>query len=83
MAEPCASSSRAGRADRWCASADDGPGIPLGAQGRIFELFFTTRSDGTGMGLATVKKLVERQGGSVTLERSDPRGTIFRLELPS
>jgi signal transduction histidine kinase len=62
---------------------DDGPGIPAGVQGRIFEPFFTTRPDGTGMGLPTVRKLVERQGGTVELERSQPGGTAFRIVLPA
>jgi signal transduction histidine kinase len=52
-------------------------------QGRIFEPFFTTRPDGTGMGLPTVRKLVERQGGTVELERSQPGGTAFRIVLPA
>jgi signal transduction histidine kinase len=62
---------------------DDGPGIPEAVQQRIFEPFFTTRAEGTGMGLATVRKLVERQGGRVDLEASGPEGTCFRLWLPS
>jgi signal transduction histidine kinase len=48
---------------------------------RIFEPFFTTRPDGTGMGLPTVRKVIERMGGAVALESTGPEGTVFRLEL--
>jgi signal transduction histidine kinase len=56
--------------------------VPAGVRDRVFELFFTTRADGTGLGLAMVKKIVERQGGSVALESSGPSGTVFRIDLP-
>jgi two-component system sensor histidine kinase FlrB len=62
--------------------SDTGPGVPAGVHDRVFELFFTTRADGTGLGLAMVKKIVERQGGSVALESSGPSGTVFRIDLP-
>jgi signal transduction histidine kinase len=61
---------------------DHGPGIPEAVRSRLFELFFTTRYGGTGVGLATVRKLVETQGGRVTLEQTGPTGTVFRIELP-
>jgi signal transduction histidine kinase len=62
--------------------SDTGTGIGPGVQARVFELFFTTRKGGTGMGLATVKKSIEQLGGIVVLERSDEKGTTFRIELP-
>jgi signal transduction histidine kinase len=62
--------------------SDTGGGIPQGAQTRAFELFYTTREGGTGMGLATVKKSIEQLGGTVTLEHSDEAGTSFVIELP-
>ncbi len=61
---------------------DTGRGIPAAVQRRVFDPFFTTRPDGTGMGLPTVKKLIERQNGRVTLESSTPGRTVFRIELP-
>ena len=61
---------------------DTGRGIPAEVQQRVFDPFFTTRPDGTGMGLATVKKLVERQGGRVALDSSAAGRTVFRIELP-
>jgi signal transduction histidine kinase len=62
--------------------ADSGPGIPDGVRHRIFDLFFTTRREGTGMGLATVKKIVELSRGAIELESSSSGGTVFRIELP-
>ena len=61
---------------------DTGGGIPDGVRGRIFDLFFTTRSEGTGVGLATVKKIVERLGGSIHLEPQSGNGTCFLVDLP-
>jgi len=61
--------------------SDTGSGIPPGVQGRVFELFFTTRAEGTGMGLATIKKIAERLGGRAELESSGPDGTTFLLVL--
>jgi signal transduction histidine kinase len=60
---------------------DTGKGIPQAVQARIFDLFFTTRHEGTGMGLATVRKIVERLGGSIELESSSHAGSSFRIEL--
>jgi signal transduction histidine kinase len=58
---------------------DAGEGIPPEAQERIFEPFFTTRESGTGLGLAIVKSLVEANGGSIRLVRSDQDGTAFEI----
>lgn len=63
--------------------ADTGGGIPPGVVDRVFDLFFTTRPDGTGMGLAMVKKIVESHGGRVSVSRNGPTGTTFRIELPA
>lgn len=63
--------------------SDSGRGVPEGVRHRLFELFFTTRREGTGVGLATVKKIVETQGGTIELESTGPSGTVFRIELPS
>ncbi len=63
--------------------SDTGVGIPADVQAEVFDLFFTTRPLGTGIGLAIVKKTIERLGGSVMLERSSAAGTTFRIELPA
>ncbi len=75
------------RADGGCAVveiADDGPGVPEDLAGRIFDPFFTTKDvgHGTGLGLATARRIVvERHDGSLTLE-SGPGRTVFRVRLP-
>jgi signal transduction histidine kinase len=62
---------------------DEGPGVPSEARDRIFQLFMTTKSTGTGVGLAVVRKIMERHGGRVTLDPSVGRGARFVLEMPA
>jgi len=62
--------------------SDTGNGIPREIQSRIFDPYFTTRSDGTGMGLALCDKIVRQHDGSIDFETS-PRGTTFTVMLPS
>jgi signal transduction histidine kinase len=62
--------------------ADDGPGMDEATSRRVFELFFTTKRSGTGVGLAMAKRLVERQGGTIDVATSAGRGTTFRIHLP-
>jgi signal transduction histidine kinase len=61
---------------------DDGPGIEPSLAERIFEPFYTTKRQGTGLGLANVRRLVESHGGSVHLDSSVERGTGFVVTLP-
>jgi len=63
--------------------ADDGPGIPEAIQPRVFEAFFTTKDDGTGLGLASVHRVMESLGGSITLRSRAGEGTTFELFLPA
>ena len=60
---------------------DTGNGIPPEIQSRIFDPYFTTRSDGTGMGLALCDKIVRQHDGSIDFETS-PGGTTFTVLLP-
>jgi two-component system, NtrC family, sensor kinase len=62
--------------------SDTGPGIAPSQLGRIFKLFFTTKSSGTGFGLAVAKKIVERHGGTIAVESTVGKGTRFVIELP-
>lgn len=63
--------------------SNDGLRIDPSLVGKIFELFKTTREDGTGLGLANVKAIVERfHGGKVEVD-SDDKTTEFRIYLPS
>ncbi len=61
---------------------DSGPGIRPDQLRRIFDLFFTTKSSGTGMGLAVARKIVERHVGTITVESEVGKGTRFTIELP-
>ena len=61
---------------------DNGPGIPAENLGRIFEPYFTTRSEGTGLGLAMVKKIVLLHGGSIRAASPPGKGVTFEIRLP-
>lgn len=62
---------------------DDGPGIPAADLPHLFTPFFTTREGGTGLGLATVQRIVDAHGGAVSVESAAGRGTRFTVRLPS
>jgi PAS domain S-box-containing protein len=74
--------------DAYClfTVTDNGPGIPTEAQERVFRMFQTltaSEREGSGMGLALTKRLVEAHGGRVTLESRDgQRGAKFRMWWP-
>ncbi len=61
---------------------DRGEGIPAPALERVLEPFFTTKPKGTGLGLATVHRVVEAHGGELEIESELTRGTTVRLRLP-
>lgn len=62
--------------------ADNGPGIPPEVRNRVFEPFFTTKGRGTGLGLALVKRVIERHGGEVRIDCPPQGGTVVSLTLP-
>jgi len=61
---------------------DDGPGVSQELQDRLFEPFFTTKPTGTGLGLPTVRNLVQLNHGSIEVSSQPGRGTAFFIELP-
>lgn len=61
---------------------DNGPGIPDDAQKHVFEPFFTTRSEGTGLGLAVALSVMQSHGGGLWIESSNAMGTTFAVRLP-
>lgn len=62
--------------------SDTGKGIPAELAMRIFEPFFTTKVKGVGLGLAVAKRLVEEQGGGITVKDNCPSGATFKIVLP-
>ncbi len=62
---------------------DAGRGIPEEVRDRIFEPFFTTKANGTGLGLYTVRSIVEGHGGTVQVDSKAGQGTTVRLVLPA
>ncbi|MEI8196805.1 MAG: ATP-binding protein [Phycisphaerae bacterium] len=61
---------------------DNGVGIPEDAQQRIFEPFFSTKPQGSGLGLALVRRVISGAGGTVFCESVVGEGTTFRIVLP-
>ena len=60
---------------------DNGPGIPEDARAHIFDVYFTTKPDGVGLGLSVSREIVVNHGGRMEFE-SGPEGTTFRILLP-
>ena len=62
---------------------DNGKGIPLGVQRRIFRPGFSSKKRGWGLGLTLAKRIVEEyHGGRISLVRSIPGETVFQISLP-
>jgi signal transduction histidine kinase len=65
--------------------SDSGTGIPDDLLARIFDPFFSRRADGvagTGLGLTIVRNFVERMGGTISVDSTVGKGTLFRIRLP-
>ena len=61
---------------------DNGPGIPEGSLGKLFRPFYTTKADGTGLGLAVVQKIIVQHGGHVEARNRAEGGAVFMVTLP-
>lgn len=61
---------------------DNGPGVPEDAREKIFEVFYSSRGGGTGLGLPIARQIVERHGGAIGLESVEGKGTTFWIRLP-
>jgi nitrogen fixation/metabolism regulation signal transduction histidine kinase len=61
---------------------DNGPGIPGENLPKVFDPYFTTREEGTGLGLAMVKNIVLLHGGSIHVHSAEGKGTTFTMALP-
>ncbi len=62
--------------------ADEGGGIPEEIRDKIFDLYFTTKSGGSGIGLAMTYRILQLHHGSVEVQSRHARGTEFRLRIP-
>jgi PAS domain S-box-containing protein len=63
--------------------SDTGVGLPPGKADQIFNAFFTSKSQGTGLGLTISRSIIESHGGRLWAEQNSPRGATFLLSLPS
>jgi signal transduction histidine kinase len=61
---------------------DTGIGFDTGQAGKLFEAFYTTRSDGLGMGLAISRSIIETLGGRLWASANSPHGATFQFMLP-
>ena len=61
---------------------DNGRGIPLSDRRRIFRLFFTTRKNGSGLGLPIVRQIVQQHGGAIYVRSREGEGTTMTVALP-
>ena len=62
--------------------ADNGPGIPPELRQKVFQLYFTTKSTGSGIGLAMTYRAVQLHNGTIDFSSVDGQGTTFRLQFP-
>ncbi|MBH5370054.1 PAS domain-containing sensor histidine kinase [Bradyrhizobium glycinis] len=62
---------------------DTGPGLDVAIVDRLFEPFYTTKPDGTGMGLSICQSIIEAHGGRLWTGANEPRGAVFHFSLPS
>ncbi|MGM4954213.1 trifunctional serine/threonine-protein kinase/ATP-binding protein/sensor histidine kinase [Bradyrhizobium barranii] len=61
---------------------DTGPGLNPNSADRVFEAFYTTKSEGMGMGLAICHSIIEAHGGRMWAGANDPRGAVFQFSMP-
>jgi len=61
---------------------DNGPGMSEEAVSQVFDAFFTTKSEGMGMGLAICQSIIEAHGGKISISNNSDRGVTFRMTLP-
>jgi signal transduction histidine kinase len=61
---------------------DNGPGLTPAQREQIFVPFFTTKPDGSGIGLSLARLITQAHGGLITVQANAPRGTILRITLP-
>jgi two-component system sensor kinase FixL len=73
---------RDGNGDVLVSVRDSGPGFPSGMAEKLFEPFFSTKAEGTGMGLAIARSILEAHGGTLSAENCDVGGACFTIRFP-
>jgi signal transduction histidine kinase len=63
--------------------SDTGAGVPIAERERVFEPFFSTKSQGTGLGLSLSRQIVDAHGGALTVEGPEGQGATFAITLPA
>jgi signal transduction histidine kinase len=76
-------SKRAADAQLLVSVSDSGAGLPVGEGDRIFEAFFTTKAQGTGMGLSISRRIIESHGGALWACTNVEQGATFQFTLPT
>lgn len=66
----------------WVSVGDTGGGIPTEEFDKIFQPYFTTKTDGNGLGLHVIQRIVRAHGGEIMLESAEGKGLIFTIRLP-
>jgi signal transduction histidine kinase len=61
---------------------DSGPGVDEGHLDRVFQAFYTTKSNGVGMGLSICRSIIDAHGGRLWADMNVPRGAVFQFTLP-
>ncbi len=61
---------------------DNGPGVPSGQVGKVFEPYFTTKKSGSGLGLLVVHRIVREHGGQIEFDSRANEGTTVKVQLP-
>jgi signal transduction histidine kinase len=62
--------------------SDSGPGVPQEIRDKIFDPYFTTKHEGTGIGLSLCHRIINDHGGTLTVADSHLGGAEFRVEIP-
>jgi signal transduction histidine kinase len=73
---------RPGRREARIHVIDTGPGIPADQLEKVFTPYFSTKKQGTGLGLPTTRRIIEEHGGKVTIHTEPGKGTDFTLVIP-
>jgi two-component system, NtrC family, sensor histidine kinase HydH len=80
---PVTATLRVGKGSLILEVADHGPGVAEDDRERIFEPFFTGKTQGTGLGLAICRRVVELHGGTIAVYPNPGGGAMFRAEIPT